>query len=260
MRRVSYDKQPCLHGQPSDPVMQKWRRVRSTSRKRKRSADEVTLKYIKRNVQARRSAEKMSDQSTLNVEVPEKISSSPTGDIQNWQHYNIPNQMKPAQALPYQKQPLQCSSAAATINRLLRSEANMHSNAVEPSSDVYCKPHEKIVKVTKNKITEKDICKSLAAANALELLKLIFLSRSSTSDNAMRLLEMKISLTAFLRNSFAIFLVHHSRLVQEKRLQNFRTGFWPSKKRQQIMEFICIQIYNVVKLSISAFQYLVLWS
>jgi general transcription factor 3C polypeptide 1 len=48
--------------------------------------------------------------------------------------------------------------------------------------DIYCETHEKVTKINKNKFSERDLCKSLAIANALELLKLVFLSTSSGSD------------------------------------------------------------------------------
>jgi general transcription factor 3C polypeptide 1 len=59
-----------------------------------------------------------------------------------------------------------------------------HSNEVQPSEsmDIHCKPQEKIIKDHRNKIIERGIRESLPVANALELLKLVFLSRSSGSD------------------------------------------------------------------------------
>ncbi|CAL5057010.1 unnamed protein product [Urochloa decumbens] len=59
-----------------------------------------------------------------------------------------------------------------------------HSNEVQPSEsmDIHCKPQEKMIKEHRNKIIESGIRKSLPVANALELLKLVFLSRSSGSD------------------------------------------------------------------------------
>jgi len=78
--RLSYERQSRLREQPSITAKQKQRKVRSglTSEKRKRSADEITLKVFKRKVQACGSVEQISDQSTLDEEVPETISSSPT--------------------------------------------------------------------------------------------------------------------------------------------------------------------------------------
>jgi general transcription factor 3C polypeptide 1 len=63
-----------------------------------------------------------------------------------------------------------------------------HSNATHPSKsvDVPCISHEKVIKVN------RDGCKSLAVANAIELLKLVFLSTSSGS-------EVQASLTATLQ-------------------------------------------------------------
>jgi len=48
--------------------------------------------------------------------------------------------------------------------------------------DVCCKPQEKIIKDHRNRIIERGIWKSLAVANALELLKLVFLSKSLGSN------------------------------------------------------------------------------
>ncbi|XP_062222673.1 uncharacterized protein LOC133921705 isoform X2 [Phragmites australis] len=78
--RVSYARQSRLQELPSVPATQKQQKVSSrlTSQKRKRSADEITLKFIKRKVQASGSAEQISDQSTLAEEVPDRISPSPT--------------------------------------------------------------------------------------------------------------------------------------------------------------------------------------
>ena len=80
MLRLSYERQSRLREQPSITAKQKQQKVRSglNSEKRKRSADEITLKVFKRKVQACGSVEQISDQSTLDEEVPETISSSPT--------------------------------------------------------------------------------------------------------------------------------------------------------------------------------------
>ena len=48
--------------------------------------------------------------------------------------------------------------------------------------EVFCKPQEKIIKDHRNKIIERGIWKSLAVANALELLKLVFLNTSLGSN------------------------------------------------------------------------------
>lgn len=57
-----------------------------------------------------------------------------------------------------------------------------HSNAECENMDVCCKSQENIIKDHRNKIIERGIWKSLAVANALELLKLVFLSKSSGSN------------------------------------------------------------------------------
>ena len=75
-----------------------------------------------------------------------------------------------------------------------RAELSRHSNASHASKrvDLPCISHEKVIKVNKDKITRRDGCKSLAVANAIELLKLVFLSASSGSD-------VQASLTATLQ-------------------------------------------------------------
>ncbi|KAJ1280066.1 hypothetical protein BS78_04G203900 [Paspalum vaginatum] len=78
--RLSYERQSRLREQPSITAKQKQQRVSSglTSERRKRSADEITLKFFKRKVETNGSSEQILDQSTLDEEVPETISSSPT--------------------------------------------------------------------------------------------------------------------------------------------------------------------------------------
>ncbi|CAM0906676.1 unnamed protein product [Alopecurus aequalis] len=65
-----------------------------------------------------------------------------------------------------------------------RAKLSRHSNASHASKsvDVPCISHEKVIKVNKDEITRRDGCKSLAVANAIELLKLVFLSTSSGSE------------------------------------------------------------------------------
>ena len=76
MLRLAYERQNRIREQPSITAKQKQQK---TSEKRKRSADDITLKFFKRKVQACGSVEQISDQSTLDdEEVPETISSSPT--------------------------------------------------------------------------------------------------------------------------------------------------------------------------------------
>uniref|UniRef100_A0A0E0CNS9 B-block binding subunit of TFIIIC domain-containing protein n=1 Tax=Oryza meridionalis TaxID=40149 RepID=A0A0E0CNS9_9ORYZ len=67
-----------LHGQPTVPAARKRRKVNSgsTSKKRKRSADEITLKFIKRNVETIESTEPRPAQSIPHEEVSERISPS----------------------------------------------------------------------------------------------------------------------------------------------------------------------------------------
>ncbi|CAM0906402.1 unnamed protein product [Alopecurus aequalis] len=65
-----------------------------------------------------------------------------------------------------------------------RAKLYRHSNASHACKSVCvpCISHEKVIKVNKDEITRRDGCKSLAVANAIELLKLVFLSTSSGSE------------------------------------------------------------------------------
>lgn len=75
---VSSSQNRQLHGQPTVPAARKRRKVNSgsTSKKRKRSADEITLKFIKRNVETIESTEPRPAQSIPHEEVSERISPS----------------------------------------------------------------------------------------------------------------------------------------------------------------------------------------
>ncbi|CAN6232552.1 unnamed protein product [Urochloa humidicola] len=87
--RLSYERQSRLREQPNITAKQKQKKVNSrlTSEKRKRS-DEITLKFFKRKVQASGSFEQISDQSTLDEEILETVSSSPT-DQTNQSHQPV---------------------------------------------------------------------------------------------------------------------------------------------------------------------------
>ena len=82
--------------------------------------------------------------------------------------------------------------------------------------DVYCKPQEKIIKNHRNKIIERGVRKSLPVANALELLKLVFLSRSSGSD-----VQASLAATLQLYSESEIFTAVS--LLKEK---NFLVSIW----------------------------------
>jgi general transcription factor 3C polypeptide 1 len=88
------------------------------------------------------------------------------------------------------------STSAAVPETGSRKHAKLSklSNASQASQsmDVPRICHEKAIKVSKDEITRRDGCKSLAVANAIELLKLVFLSTSSGS-------EVQASLTATLQ-------------------------------------------------------------
>lgn len=80
MLRISYERQSRLREQPSITAKQKQQRVSSgkTSEKRKRSADKISMKFLKQKVQASGSVEQISNEATLDEEVPDTIYSSPT--------------------------------------------------------------------------------------------------------------------------------------------------------------------------------------
>jgi len=82
--------------------------------------------------------------------------------------------------------------------------------------DVRCKPQEKIIKDHRNKIIERGVRKSLPVANALELLKLVFLSRSSGSD-----VQASLAATLQLYSESEIFTAVS--LLKEK---NFLVSIW----------------------------------
>uniref|UniRef100_A0A0E0L5X7 Uncharacterized protein n=1 Tax=Oryza punctata TaxID=4537 RepID=A0A0E0L5X7_ORYPU len=66
-----------------------------------------------------------------------------------------------------------------------------HPTAIHASKNMenFFRSHEEVIIPNKDEITKRDVCKSLAVANALELLKLVFLSTSSGP-------EVQASLTA----------------------------------------------------------------
>jgi general transcription factor 3C polypeptide 1 len=68
--------------------------------------------------------------------------------------------------------------------------------------EVFCKPQEKIIKDHRNKIIERGIWKSLAVANALELLKLVFLNTSLGSN-----VQASLAATLQLYSESEIFTV-----------------------------------------------------
>ena len=80
------------------------------------------------------------------------------------------------------------SAAVSETGSHEHSKLSRHSNATDASKSVNVPriSHEKVIKVN------RDGCKSLAVANAIELLKLVFLSTSSGS-------EVQASLTATLQ-------------------------------------------------------------
>ncbi|KAG8060168.1 hypothetical protein GUJ93_ZPchr0002g25488 [Zizania palustris] len=75
------------------------------------------------------------------------------------------------------------STSTATPESGLCEHAKLcrHSNTIHSSNnmDIPCGSHEKVINLGQDEITRRDVCRSLAVANALELLKLAFLSTSS---------------------------------------------------------------------------------
>ncbi|XP_006647563.1 uncharacterized protein LOC102699931 [Oryza brachyantha] len=86
-----------------------------------------------------------------------------------------------------QEQPvMQGASTSSASTGIAESGLHEHvkfrrSNAIRASKnmDIPCKSHEKDINHNKDEIAKRDVCRSLAVANALELLKLTFLSTSS---------------------------------------------------------------------------------
>ncbi|KQK00450.1 hypothetical protein BRADI_3g49467v3 [Brachypodium distachyon] len=308
-----------LHGQPSFSAKQKQQGVNSglIFQKRKRSADKVTMRFVKQKVESSGSTGKISAQSTLDEELPLRISASSTGKRFLWTYESdrkllmiytrfcaargpkcLWNSLSGLPAAPhtcrkrmaYLNKNRNVREAVVRICSLLREErrwkergchshisSSSHGNCAESDSetvhwdyfedpeiknaldealefiriekmnqtrgagsknkksnednnatveipsgqeklvmqgsaststadpetglheqaklprrsnathasksmDIPCISHEKVIKINKYEITRRDVCKSLAVANAIELLKLVFLSTSSGSE------------------------------------------------------------------------------
>uniref|UniRef100_A0A0E0CJQ2 Uncharacterized protein n=1 Tax=Oryza meridionalis TaxID=40149 RepID=A0A0E0CJQ2_9ORYZ len=133
-----------LHGQASMSGTQNQRKFsyRSTSQKRKRSAIEISMKFIKQKAEASGSAEQRK-------EITDRISSTST-------ERGFPEHAK-----------------------LSRHSSSIHESK---SMAILFRSHENVIKFNEAEITKRGVCKSLAIANALELLKVFFLSSSSGSE------------------------------------------------------------------------------
>uniref|UniRef100_A0A0D9YR62 Uncharacterized protein n=1 Tax=Oryza glumipatula TaxID=40148 RepID=A0A0D9YR62_9ORYZ len=133
-----------LHGQASMSGTQNQRKFssRSTSQKRKRSAIEISMKFIKQKAEASGSAEQRK-------EITDIISSTST-------ERGFPEHAK-----------------------LSRHSSSIHESKSMP---ILFKSHENVIKFNEAEITKRGVCKSLAISNALELLKVFFLSSSSGSE------------------------------------------------------------------------------
>ncbi|KAL6846714.1 hypothetical protein ACP4OV_024162 [Aristida adscensionis] len=179
-----------LRGQPSISAIQKRQEFSSglfskKRKKRKRSADEMTMKFLKRKVEVHGSAEQRSVQSILD-EVSERISpsstnlpeqcdllvsrtgSTPTCHIHTPLHTNEDKETSPM------VNPSTSASAAVPESgcrehaKSCRYSNSTHANEKE----IPCRSQEKVV----------NLKKSLAVASAIELLKIFFLSTSSGSE------------------------------------------------------------------------------
>lgn len=115
---------------------------RSTSQKRKRSAIEISMKFIKQKAEASGSAEQRK-------EITDIISSTST-------ERGFPEHAK-----------------------LSRHSSSIHESKSMP---ILFRSHENVIKFNEAEITKRGVCKSLAISNALELLKVFFLSSSSGSE------------------------------------------------------------------------------
>jgi hypothetical protein len=133
-----------LHGQASMSGTQNQRKFssRSTSQKRKRSAIEISMKFIKQKAEASGSAEQRK-------EITDIISSTST-------ERGFPEHAK-----------------------LSRHSSSIHESKSMP---ILFRSHENVIKFNEAEITKRGVCKSLAISNALELLKVFFLSSSSGSE------------------------------------------------------------------------------
>lgn len=160
-----------LHGQASISDSQNQRKFnsRSTSQKRKRSADEIALKFIKQKIEASGSSSQRSGKSILDEETTERISPSSTGLPE--QRYRTGN------------------TPTCNIGTPLHTNKDSESSPLVSQSTLLSKKmaipgrvHENTIKLNKTEINKRDVCKSLAIANALELLKVFFLSSSSDSE------------------------------------------------------------------------------
>ncbi|KAF0902551.1 hypothetical protein E2562_018050 [Oryza meyeriana var. granulata] len=88
-----------------------------------------------------------------------------------------------------QEQPvMQCATSTSTgvaeSGFHEHAKLSRHSNSIHESKsmEIPFRSHENVIKFNEAEITKRDVCKSLAIANALDLLKVFFLSSSSGSE------------------------------------------------------------------------------
>ncbi|CAL4946308.1 unnamed protein product [Urochloa decumbens] len=202
-----------IHGQASisGTKNQQKNSSKSTSQKRKRSADEISMKFIKQRFEARGSAEHWSAQSVLDEEIMEIISPSST-DLPE-QHYllvsrsnntptcfiDTPSHTNKDKEIPTKQEQLvmQCPTGTNTEDSGFREHVKLcrHPNSIHASKNMAIpyRSHGNVIKLDKAGITERGLCKSLAISNALELLKVFFLTSSSSRP------EVQAALTATLQ-------------------------------------------------------------
>uniref|UniRef100_A0A0D9WKZ9 Uncharacterized protein n=1 Tax=Leersia perrieri TaxID=77586 RepID=A0A0D9WKZ9_9ORYZ len=135
-----------FHGQASMSGTQNQRKIssRSNSQKRKRSAIEISMKFIKQKAEA-------SGLASQREEITDKIS------------------------------PTSTESGFLEHAKLSRHSSSIHESKSMP---IPFRFHENVIKFNEAEITKRGVCKSLAIANALELLKLIIRVRSASFINS----------------------------------------------------------------------------
>ncbi|CAO2195465.1 unnamed protein product [Urochloa humidicola] len=185
----------------------------STSQKRKRSADEISMKFIKQRFEARGSVEHRSAQSILDEKIMEIISLSST-DLPEQHHLLVsrtsstptcfidtPSHTNKDKEIPTKQEQLvmQCATSTNTVflDSRFREHVKLcrHPNSIHASKNMAIpyRSHANVIKLDKTGITERGLCKSLAISNALELLKVFFLTSSSSRP------EVQAALTATLQ-------------------------------------------------------------
>ncbi|GJN13382.1 hypothetical protein PR202_gb00076 [Eleusine coracana subsp. coracana] len=271
--RVSYARQSRLKEQTSIPGTQKQQRVSSrlASQKKKRSADEITLKFIKQKAQVSGTTEqehsldanseqliwdnfedpeiKGAFDDVLELIRAEKMDQIKRFGPKNEKKNNNDNEVT---------EDITCSQQVLVADRNSKSMAALESgsydhvklcrssNAIEPSEsmDICPESRSKVTKINKNKISEIDLRKSLATANALELLKLVFLSTSSGSD-----VQASLASTLQLYSESEIFTAFS--FLKEKNFMGLEPALFLShftgKKASEFSKWLVAQKINAME-------------